>query len=143
MSQNDFTIANQSFPAFRADLNSALQALATNNSGTSAPSTTFANMWWYDSANNILYIRNEDNDAWIQFATLDQTNDLFVVTSSIDVGDNVKALFGDSDDLQIYHDGSNSYIDETGTGNLFIKASNNLILESATGENYLAGVANG
>ncbi len=77
MSQNDFTLANQSFPAFRADLNSALQALASNNSGTSAPSTTFANMWWYDSANNILYIRNEDNDAWIQFAVLDQTTDTF------------------------------------------------------------------
>ena len=60
MSQNDFTIANQGFPAFRSDLNSALQALATNNSGTSAPSTTFANMWWYDSTNNIMYIRNED-----------------------------------------------------------------------------------
>ena len=29
MSQNDFTIANQGFPAFRADLNSALQALAS------------------------------------------------------------------------------------------------------------------
>jgi hypothetical protein len=118
MSQNDFTLANQSFPSFRADLNSALQALASNNSGTSAPSTTFANMWWYDSANNILYIRNEDNDAWIQFATLDQANDLFVVTSSIDVGDNVKALFGDSDDLQIYHDGSNSIVYEGGTGTL-------------------------
>jgi hypothetical protein len=45
--------------------------------------------------------------------------------------------------LQIYHNGANSYIDDTGTGNLFIKASNNLILESATGENYLAGVADG
>ena len=77
MSQNDFTIANQGFPAFRADLNSALQALASNNSGTSAPSTTFANMWWYDSSNNIMYIRNEDNDAWIQFAVLDQTTDTF------------------------------------------------------------------
>ena len=40
MSQNDLVIANQGFPAFRSDLNSALQALATNNSGTSAPSTT-------------------------------------------------------------------------------------------------------
>lgn len=124
MSQNDFTIANQSFPSFRSDLNSALQALASNNSGTSAPSTTFANMWWYDSANNILYIRNEDNDAWIQFATLDQTNDLFVVTSSIDVGDNVKALFGDSDNLQIYYDSvnGNSVIHDAGAGNLRIRA---------------------
>ena len=142
MSQNDFTIANQSFPAFRADLNSALQALASNSSGGSAPSTTFANMWWYDTSNNILYIRNEDNDAWIQFATLDQANDLFVVTSSIDVGDNVKALFGDSDDLQIYHNGSASYIDDVGTGNLFIRA-NDFRLGKYTGEFYLKGNSDG
>ena len=46
MSQNDFTIADQGFPAFRSDLNSALQALASNSSGTSAPSTTFANSFF-------------------------------------------------------------------------------------------------
>jgi len=137
MSQNDFTIANQSFPSFRSDLNSALQALATNNSGTSAPSTTFANMWWYDSANNILYIRNEDNDAWIKFADLDQTTDTFSVTSTIDVGDNVKAKFGDGDDLEIYHDGSNSYIDDTGTGDLRIRAHDQLRLQTNTGENMI------
>ena len=87
MSQNDYTIANQGFPAFRADLNSALQAIATNNSGTSEPSTTFANMWWYDSANNILYIRNEDNDAWIKFAELDQTNDKFILSGTLQLDD--------------------------------------------------------
>ena len=137
MSQNDFTIANQGFPAFRSDLNSALQALASNNSGATAPSTTFANMWWYDSANNILYIRNEDNDAWIQFATLDQTNDLFVVTSSIDVGDNVKALFGDGDDLEIYHDGSNSIIKDAGTGRLQL-LSNRLDINKSDGSEGMA-----
>jgi hypothetical protein len=141
MSQNDFTIANQSFPSFRSDLNSALQALASNNSGDTAPSTTFANMWWYDSANNILYIRNEDNDAWIQFATLDQTNDLFVVTSSIDVGDNVKAKFGDGDDLEIYHDGSNSYVKDVGTGSIVLEGQD-LYLNSTVGT-YLRGVEGG
>jgi hypothetical protein len=75
MSQNDFTIANQGFPAFRSDLNSALQALGSSNSGTSEPSTMFANQIWYDTSNNILKIRNEDNDAWISLLTLDQVND--------------------------------------------------------------------
>jgi hypothetical protein len=37
--------------------------------------------------------------------------------------DSVKALFGGSDDLQIYHDASNSYIDDTGTGSLLIRGS--------------------
>ena len=87
MSQNDFTIANQGFPAFRADLNTALQALATNNSGATAPSTTFANMWWYETDTNIMYIRNEDNDAWIKFAELDQTNDKFVLSGTLQLDD--------------------------------------------------------
>jgi hypothetical protein len=143
MSQNDFTIANQSFPSFRSDLNSALQALASNNSGTSAPSTTFANMWWYDSTNNILYIRNEDNDAWIKFAELDQTTDTFIVTSAIDVGDNVKAKFGDGDDLEIYHDGTNSIIKDAGTGNLQIQADDFKVTNSAGTENVVFGVEDG
>ena len=75
MAQHDYTIANQGFPATRSDINDALAAIVSNNSGTSAPSTTFANQWWYDTTNDILYIRNEANDAWIKVATLDQTND--------------------------------------------------------------------
>jgi len=38
--------------------------------------------------------------------------------------DNAKAMFGTGNDLQIYHDGSHSYITDTGTGNLYIKATN-------------------
>lgn len=37
--------------------------------------------------------------------------------------DNDKAIFGTGRDLQIYHNGSNSYIDEQGTGLLFIRGS--------------------
>jgi len=44
-----------------------------------------------------------------------------------------KALFGDQDDLQIYHDGSNSYIDDAGAGDLRIR-SNFLKIEKYTGE---------
>jgi hypothetical protein len=75
MSQHDLDIANQGFPATRADLNLALKALGSLQSGATAPSTTYANMLWYDTANNILKIRNEDNDAFISLFTLDQTAD--------------------------------------------------------------------
>ena len=43
--------------------------------------------------------------------------------TGVDLADNVKATFGDSDDLEIYHDGSHSYIDEVGTGNLYIRSN--------------------
>ena len=75
MSQHDLDIANQLFPATRADINNALQALGSTSSGATAPSTTYANQLWYDTANNKLYIRNEDNDANIEICELDQTND--------------------------------------------------------------------
>ena len=57
--------------------------------------------------------------------------------------DNNKAIFGAGSDLQIYHDGSHSYIDDVGgTGNLKIRATN-LVLQSAIDENYATFVANG
>jgi len=77
MSQNDYVIANQTTPLFRADLNLALQALASNSSGSSAPSTTYANMLWYDTANNTLKMRSEADDAWITLGTLDQSLNTF------------------------------------------------------------------
>ena len=80
MSQHDFDIANQGFPATRADINNALQAAVSNSAGTSAPSTTYAYQFWYDSTNNIIKMRNGDNDAWISVATVDQTNDLVSIT---------------------------------------------------------------
>jgi len=45
------------------------------------------------------------------------------LTGTLALGDNVKATFGAGDDLEIYHDGSNSYITDTGTGNLFVGGS--------------------
>ncbi len=76
MSQHDLSIANQGFPAFRSDLNDALQALGSMQSGATAPSTTYANMVWYDTANNVIKVRNEDNDAWITMVGFDQTTDI-------------------------------------------------------------------
>jgi len=131
MSQNDFTLANQSFPAFRADLNSALQALASNSSGGSAPSTTFANMWWYDTSNNIMYIRNEDNDAWIKFAELDQANDKFVLSGTLQLDDgtvSAPALTFNSDtNMGIYRGGTDILKFVTaGTDAITINASQNV-----------------
>ena len=71
MSQHDLNIANQSFPATRTDLNAAILAVASNSSGATAPSTTYANQFWYETDTNILYIRNEANDGWVSVITLD------------------------------------------------------------------------
>ena len=77
MATHDYSIANQTAANARTDINNALSAIVSNNSSTSEPSTTFANMWWYDTTNNILKFRNEANDAWIIIGQLDQTNNAF------------------------------------------------------------------
>ena len=53
-------------------------------------------------------------------------------------GDNVKAKFGTGNDLQIYHDGSNSYIDDGGTGDLYLRGSNAVRITSADGSEKTA-----
>ena len=121
MSQNDFNLANQGFPSMRADMNSAFQALASNSSGVTEPSTTYSYQWWYDTTTDTLKIRNADNDAWISFAAFDQTNDTWSVTANLQFDDNEKLLLGTSDDLEIYHDGSNSILNENGTGDLLFQ----------------------
>ena len=85
MAQHDYNIANQTAANARTDINNVLSAIATNNSGTSAPSTTFANQWWYDTDLFILYIRANGNDAWIPVAYLDQTEDRFRILEDTQV----------------------------------------------------------
>jgi hypothetical protein len=73
MAQADFNIENQSGASFRTDLNNQLLALGTNSSGATAPSTTFAFMWWGDTANDALKIRNAANNGWVTVGTLSAT----------------------------------------------------------------------
>jgi hypothetical protein len=73
MSQNDMSIANASGSTVRADINSAIQALASNSSYTSAPGTTYDTMYWFDQTNNILKIRDEANANWVNIASLVST----------------------------------------------------------------------
>ena len=83
MSQHDFSIANQTASNARTDINNALQALASLSSGASAPSTTYANQLWYDTANNQIKMRNEANSDWIVLGTVGTT---FEVTGGIPAG---------------------------------------------------------
>ena len=64
-----------------------------------------------------------------------------ITTNSAIFEDNSRAKFGNSSDLQIYHDGSNSYVSEAGAGALRLQGTN-LQLQSSAGENYLQGINN-
>jgi hypothetical protein len=82
MSQHDYIINNQTFPSYRTDHNNSLSAIASNNSGATEPSTTYAYQWWYDTNSNALKIRNADNDAWITIGTFDQATDSVTLTGT-------------------------------------------------------------
>jgi len=57
--------------------------------------------------------------------------------------DNAKAQFGAGNDLQIYHDGNNSRVEDTGTGGLRLIGGNFVSLQSTSGENMVVANENG
>lgn len=73
MAQHDYLLADQNGVSFLSDLNDSLAAIASNNSGAVAPSTTYAHQWWADTTANILKRRNSANSAWINLISLDGT----------------------------------------------------------------------
>ena len=73
MTQTDMNVANGSGAIVRADINAHLEALVDSSSGATAPTTTFSNMWWFDTSTNILKQRNNGNTVWINTATKTST----------------------------------------------------------------------
>lgn len=90
-------------------------------------------VFWADSGSGGAsheYIKINGNDVVTEFK------------KNIRFSDDVKIQVGASQDLEIYHDASNSYIDDKGTGNLNIRGAN-LNLQKYTGETFVACVADG
>ncbi|MGD9538561.1 MAG: hypothetical protein AB7P52_11595 [Alphaproteobacteria bacterium] len=81
MSQHDFTIANQGMPAARADINAALQALASTNKGPSAPATPYTGELWIDDAASPWTLKLYDGTDWIAVGTINPTTNLFQATN--------------------------------------------------------------
>ena len=64
--------------------------------------------------------------------------------NSLDLNDSIFLRLGNAQDLRLYHDGSNSFIQDAGSGDLYIRGSNNLYLQNAGGtETYVACTNNG
>lgn len=65
MALHDYIISNDYPINVRSDLNAVLAAIMSQNSSDTAPTTTKAGMFWYDTANSILKQRNAANDGWL------------------------------------------------------------------------------
>ena len=73
MAQHDYVIDNSTGANVRSDINSVLQAIVTNNSGSSEPTTTYAFQLFADTTNNVMKIRNAANNTFIELFQLDGT----------------------------------------------------------------------
>ena len=71
------------------------------------------------------------------YFTIDGLDTICRFSKEVFVDDNVKMRFGNGGDLNIYHDTSNSYIDDGGTGNLYIRASERIRMAGINGEPLL------
>lgn len=65
------------------------------------------------------------------------------ITANTEYTDNSRIKLGTGNDLQIYHDGSNSYIDDAGTGILNIRGSTGVNIAKYTGEAIAEFTADG
>ena len=70
MSQGDLNLANQSGAAFRTELNQQLLHLASNLSGGTDPTTTTDCMFYADTGDDTLKIRNKANNAFINVSAV-------------------------------------------------------------------------
>ena len=123
------------------------QTIKLKNSGTSSntPSSLEHGELAINYADGKIFYKNSGNSI-VEFTT---TSGSFLplsggtLTGNLSLGDNVKLQLGNqtNGDLQIYHDGNNSYIKDAGTGNLNIQA-NQLRIQSDTGENFIECVPN-
>ena len=68
---------------------------------------------------------------------LDLNSNDITGTGNIDIGDNSQIKLGADDDLKIYHSGTESYIDEVGTGSLRIRSAGSIVIEGTDGTNSI------
>ena len=101
MAQADQQIQNASGSSVRADLNNNFDALFSNNSGSSEPSTTTAFMWFADTTNDALKIRNAADSAFITVGTLSETNLGLALKASPSFTGNVAVPAGTASSLSV------------------------------------------
>ena len=64
MPQHDYVIDDADGQTFLNDVNAMAQAIVSNNSGGSAPSTTYGNMFWAKPGANLFKKRVDNNNDW-------------------------------------------------------------------------------
>ena len=70
MAQQEPNVGNLLFPVFRQTMNAIFGAIVSNFSGAGEPANPVPHQYWYDTANNIMKIRNQNGDGWLEVFSL-------------------------------------------------------------------------
>jgi hypothetical protein len=108
--------------------NTASTIVARDGSGNFSAGTITASLT--GTASNAALLDSLDSTQFLRSDAADTKT-----SGNLSFSDNVKAVFGAGSDLQIYHDGSNSYVDEQGTGNLLIRGTQ-IQMKASDGTSY-------
>ncbi len=130
LTENNFTDADHT----------KLDAIETNADVTNTTNVTAAGALMDSEVTNLADVKAFDTT---DYATAAQgtTADAALpkaggtMTGDLILGDNVKLEVGSASggDLQIYHNGSHSYVDEQGNGNLYLRGSSNVSITNDAG----------
>ena len=85
----------------------------------------------YSNDKDIIFWSDDGTGGIAKYLVIDGANEVNQFYKDASFYDGIRANFGNSNDLQIYHDGSNSYIKDTGTGSIIINTDFFRILNSA------------
>ena len=148
MAQHDYDIANQSFPAFRTDLNGVLEAINTSNSGTSRPSGAVAGTIWLDTSGGATahILKFYDGGADINLATINTTANTVDFTDSsvtFDIVNDTSPQLGadlDTNSFNIKIDDAHGILDDDGNELIVFQKTGSAvnqfdITNNATGSN--------
>jgi hypothetical protein len=124
---------------FEAADHSKLDGIEANADVTDATNVTAAGALMDSELTNITAVKALNQGV----ATTDSPTFAGITTTAdISLGDNDKAVFGAGNDLQIYHDGSNSLINDNGTGSLQLQTGGATKLEVLSTGVDITGLAN-
>lgn len=99
---------------------------------------------YHDHANGVSTIKDADVGGKINIeADTIQLTGPVTATANVSLGDNNRLLVGTGNDLQLWHDGTSSYIIDTGTGDLNIRGASNVNIQSFPTENMITCQYNG
>lgn len=133
MSIHDMELANDTGANFRADANLALAALVSLSSNATAPTTTFAYMWWADTTSGWLKIRNAANSDWIEVFRLSDIAFKDTTFAVVDNGDVTKKIVFQVSSLTTGQTRTITWQDQSGTAALLEN------IQAQTGVAYTTG----